>query len=88
MRSGWGRSSVVAAGQGSDCGGMVAVVGKGAVSGVDSCTRMGVGSGVPSVAGSPMGGVEVATTGCRIQAYNGRIHTVPLDSPSSGYFCK
>ena len=25
---------------------------------------------------------------CRIRVYNGRIHTVPLDNPSLGYFCK
>ena len=25
---------------------------------------------------------------CRIQVYNGRIHTVPLDNPSSGHLCK
>ena len=25
---------------------------------------------------------------CRIRVYNGRIHIVPLDSPSLGYLCK
>ena len=25
---------------------------------------------------------------CRIQVYNGRIHTVPLDSPSLGHLCE
>ena len=25
---------------------------------------------------------------CRIQVYNGRIHTVPLDNLSLDYFCK
>ena len=25
---------------------------------------------------------------CQIRVYNGRIHTVPLDNPRLGYFCK
>ena len=62
MRSGWGRSSIVAVGQGSDCGGTILVVDEGVVGGVASGTGMGAGSGVPSVAGSPTGSVEVATT--------------------------
>ena len=38
---------------------------------------------------SPEGNpINVANTRCRIQAYNGRIHTVPLDNPSLGYLCR
>ena len=61
MRSGWGGSSVVAVGHGSDCGGTIVVVGEEAVGGVASCTGMGVGSDVPSVVGSPLGGVGFVT---------------------------
>mgnify|MGYP000547719478 CR=1 FL=1 len=40
--------------------------------------------------GAYQAGLSLAGVGieCRIQVYNGRIHTVPLDSPSSGHLCK
>ena len=61
VRTCWGGSSLVVAGEGSNCGGTVVVVGEEAVGGVASCTGMGVGSDVPSVVGSPLGGVGFVT---------------------------
>ena len=74
MKSGWADNSIGVAGHDSDCGGTVAVVGKGVVGGVASGTGVGVGSGVPSVVGSLMGGAEAATTGsfCGLGAASSR----------------
>ena len=60
---GWGRSSLVVAGQSSDSGGTVVVVGEEVVGSVASGTRMGAGSRAPSVAGFPlaMGPVSAQT---------------------------
>ena len=37
---------------------------------------------------SAASGYKLQQAGCRIPVYNGHIHTVPLDSPSSGHLCK
>ena len=62
MSSGWAGGSLVAVVHDSVWGGKVEVVGKGVAASVVLGMGMGPESGVSSVVGSLMGGVEVAAT--------------------------
>ena len=59
--------------------------------GIDA-RNMGGGESAIGIASEPVSNgfddVSADVHHCRIQAYNGRIHTVPLDNPSSGHLCK
>ena len=49
-----------------------------------SASLVNLGNEIPNMLSTHL----FSSGGCRIRVYNGRIHTVPLDSPSLGYLCK